>query len=216
MILSLNNELEAVFGELSKTLLFEYQTISELAGFFMENHTEKLLTMVGAPETQANPQTEAVETQVTQKPEEEAPVFGRQRFAVLPGVQEQDEEIAIIGMAVRFPQANDLEAFWDNLRQGRDCIDEIPADRWDHSLWFNPDKDHKGTTYSKWGGFIDDVDKFDPLFFNISPREATMIDPQERLFLQSAWHTFEDAGYLRSKVKGREIGVYVGVMWGQY
>ena len=61
-----------------------------------------------------------------------------------------------------------------------------------------------------------DVDKFDPLFFNISPREAEMIDPQERLFLETVWNTLEDAGYSRRMLSGQKIGVFVGVMYGQY
>src|SRR5262249_52449795 len=74
--------------------------------------------------------------------------------------------IAIIGVAGRYPQARDLQAFWENLRTGRDCITEIPPERWDHRLYFDADKDKPGTTYSKWGGFLEGVDEFDPLFFN--------------------------------------------------
>lgn len=211
MILSLNAELEQVFGDLSKTLLFEYQTISELAGYFLEYHADKLLSLLGRPKPQAQA-TEPVVEKV-----EQTPVFGRERFAALPSAAvKEDEDIAIIGISGRFPMADDLDEFWQNLTQGKDCIEEIPLERWNYADYFDEDKDRKGTTYSKWGGFIRDVDKFDPLFFNISPREATMIDPQERVFLETAWHTFEDAGYTRTTLKGREIGVYVGVMWGHY
>src|SRR5205823_8722557 len=79
------------------------------------------------------------------------------------------EDIAIIGMSGRYPQAKDLEAFWENLKAGIDCITTIPQDRWDYEKYFDADKDKAGKSYSKWGGFIEDVDKFDPLFFNISP-----------------------------------------------
>src|SRR5262249_34676889 len=134
--------------------------------------------------------------------------------------------IAIIGMAGRYPGARDLQEFWDNLRTGRDCITEIPAERWDHRPYFDPDKNKAGTTYSKWGGFIDGIDEFDPLFFNISPREAERMDPQERLFLEYAIATLEDAGYtpegrgkpdLYGKSQGNglggKVGVFVGVMY---
>ncbi|HZG80909.1 MAG TPA: beta-ketoacyl synthase N-terminal-like domain-containing protein, partial [Brevibacillus sp.] len=77
-------------------------------------------------------------------------------------------------------------------------------------------RDQKGKSYSKWGGFIRDVDKFDPLFFNISPREAKLLDPQERLFLQTAWETIEDGGYTRQQLDKQKVGVFVGVMYGQY
>ncbi|MCY7297566.1 polyketide synthase, partial [Alteromonas sp. a30] len=136
-------------------------------------------------------------------------------------------KIAIIGLAGRYPQAPDLDTFWDNLKTGKDCITEIPEDRWDHSLYFHPDKNHQGTTYSKWGGFVEGVDQFDPLFFGISPREAEIIDPQERLFLECVYETLEDAGYTRSALSARKsslneqtlsgnIGVFVGVMYQEY
>ena len=80
-----------------------------------------------------------------------------------------------------------------------------------------------GYHYSKWGGFIADVDKFDPLFFNISPREAEFIDPQERLFLEHVWMALEDAGYRREDLQceseeflSGQVGVYAGVMYGEY
>lgn len=129
----------------------------------------------------------------------------------------QDEPIAVIGMAGRYPQAPDLEAFWENLRNGRDCITEIPADRWDYRDFFDPDRSKGGKkSYSKWGGFIEDADKFDPLFFNIPPRAANEMDPQERLFMETVWHTLEDAGYTRNSLARERIGVFVGVMWAQY
>ncbi len=126
------------------------------------------------------------------------------------------EDIAIIGLSGRYPGASDLDGFWRNLAAGRDCITEIPRARWDHSAHFHPDRNRKGTVYSKWGGFIDDVDQFDARFFNISAREAEALDPQERLFLQIAWECVEDASYTRQSLKGRSVGVFVGVMWGNY
>src|SRR5262249_135370 len=130
----------------------------------------------------------------------------RRRLALLPaeektaawvrqGTQASSprDDIAIIGLAGRYPGARDLRTFWENLRQGRDCISEIPASRWDHSLYFDVDKNKAGTTYSKWGGFLEGVDEFDPLFFNISPQEAERMDPQERLFLECVYSTLEDA-----------------------
>ncbi|WP_304364769.1 SDR family NAD(P)-dependent oxidoreductase [Brevibacillus dissolubilis] len=134
-----------------------------------------------------------------------------------------DTDIAIIGISGRYPQADTIHEFWKNLREGKDCVTEIPKDRWDHSLYYDEDKDKPGKTYSKWGGFINDVDKFDPRFFNISPREAELIDPQERLFLQCVYETLEDAGYTRENIGapsgfdvGANVGVYVGVMYEEY
>ncbi|GDY59742.1 hypothetical protein SVIO_103650 [Streptomyces violaceusniger] len=104
-------------------------------------------------------------------------------------------DIAIVGLAGRYPQASDVNQFWDVLRNGRDCVTEIPEERWDYRDYFAPSRGAIGRSYSKWGAFLDGVDQFDPLFFNISPRQAELMDPHERLFLETAWETIEDAGY---------------------
>lgn len=127
--------------------------------------------------------------------------------------------IAIVSMAGRFPGANDTETFWANLKAGRDCIVEIPASRWDHKRYFSSVKGERGTSYCPWGGFIDDVDCFDPTFFRISPREAQLIDPQERLLLQIVWTLFERIGYTRRALAERyagKVGVFAASMYHQY
>ncbi|MBV7337980.1 SDR family NAD(P)-dependent oxidoreductase, partial [Chloroflexi bacterium TSY] len=128
-------------------------------------------------------------------------------------------DIAIVGLSGRYPMAESLAEFWENLKAGRDCISEIPTERWHHERDFNRGKHKASKSYSKWGGFMADVDKFDPLFFNISPREAEMMDPQERLFLEIAWQTLEDAGYTRETLATQtqgQVGVFVGAMWSEY
>ncbi|MCZ0971625.1 polyketide synthase [Streptomyces albulus] len=129
----------------------------------------------------------------------------------------------MIGMSGRYPQARNLEEFWDNLRQGRDCVTEVPADRWDAEALYDPDPDAPGKSYGRHGGFLSDVDAFDSLFFALSPRQAKSMDPQERLFLQTAWSALEDAGYRLDALprprygdEGRDVGVFVGVMWDDY
>ncbi len=125
----------------------------------------------------------------------------------------QKQDIAIVGMAGRYPKARNVGELWENLAQGRDCIGDIPADRYEQRL-------QHGSTERYRGGFIDDVDKFDSLFFNISPREAQILDPQERLFLEVAWEAIEDAGYYPeslARVDGSaKIGVFVGALWAMY
>ena len=106
------------------------------------------------------------------------------------------------GLSGRYPQSRDVQAYWSNLRAGNDCITEVPAERWDWREYYSEDRSEAGRHYSKWGGFIAGVDEFDPLFFNISPREAQFMDPQERLFLQHAWMAIEDAGYTRATSAG--------------
>src|SRR5262249_21528608 len=148
--------------------------------------------------------------------------FSRQKSAGSRPPTDADP-VAIIGLSGRYPEAVDLEAFWQNLRAGKDCIVEVPRERWDWREDYSPDRGASGRHYSKWGGFIAGVDEFDPLFFNISPKEARQLDPQERLFLQQAWRAVEDAGYTRASLQGPhgedlagQVGVYVGVMYSEY
>jgi acyl transferase domain-containing protein len=127
------------------------------------------------------------------------------------------EPVAIIGISGIYPQAATLDEFWTNLEAGRNCIREIPPDRWALEGFYDPDVERaleQGKSYSKWGGFIDQFAQFDPLFFNISPREAMNMDPQERLFLQESWRALEDAGYTRADLKNKfkqRVGVFAGI-----
>jgi acyl transferase domain-containing protein/aryl carrier-like protein/UDP-glucose 4-epimerase len=207
MIMEMTRRMEEVFGPLPKTLFFEYQNIRELTGYFLENHTEKINAM-----TEKVEQLPVPEMIPSSSPRPDSSGDGSGAL-----------DIAIIGLAGRYPQADSLEAFWTNLKMGKDCITEIPGDRWDYREYFDKDKQKEGKSYSKWGGFLNDVDKFDPLFFNISPLEAERMDPQERLFLQCVYETIEDAGYTRQSLGqkmsfglGNLVGVFVGVMYEEY
>ncbi|WP_434151550.1 SDR family NAD(P)-dependent oxidoreductase [Methylocaldum gracile subsp. desertum] len=226
LIMTLTDQLEKAFGPLSKTLFFEYQTLAELAHYFVQNHRARLTDLLGEPQTGTAPTLAPPAMPIAAVPE-----TGRKRGRFFSPPEKEgaasgrDNAIAIIGLSGKYPRAANLEIFWDNLKSGRDCIEEIPEGRWDHSLYYDADKDRPGKTYGKWGGFLDDVDKFDPLFFNISPREAEFMDPQERLFLETVWETLEDAGYTRESLHrstaraGRlagNVGVYVGVMYEEY
>ena len=212
MAVEFSQQLERDFGDLSKTLLYEYPTLEELAGYFQENHRERLAEMWQRHHPESPP---AIRSQIDLEVKR-SEVKSTARF--LPPFERQsaNEEVAVIGIFGRYPQADNLDEFWTNLVEGRDCIEEIPFGRWDYRLYFDPEPGRPGRSYNKWGGFLRDVDKFDPLFFNISPREAEIIDPQERLFLETVWKTVEDAGYSRRALSGRKIGVFAGVMYGQY
>lgn len=126
------------------------------------------------------------------------------------------EPIAIIGMACRLPGGPDLAAFWRTLVEGRDPIREVPPERWDLEALYDPDPDAPGKMNTRWGGLIDDVDRFDPTFFGISPREAVSIDPQQRLLLEVAWHALEHAGIAPDRLTGSLTGVYVGLSTHDY
>ncbi|HLF25992.1 MAG TPA: type I polyketide synthase, partial [Anaerolineae bacterium] len=121
------------------------------------------------------------------------------------------EPIAVIGMACRFPGADSLTTFWQLLKNRVDAIREAPADRWDNDDLFDPNPDTPGKVASRWGGFIDQPDQFDPQFFGISPREAAGMDPQQRLLLEVAWEALDDAGQVVERLAGSRTGVFVGI-----
>ena len=126
--------------------------------------------------------------------------------------QRGHEPIAVIGMGCRFPGgADNPDAFWDLLREGRDAIREVPADRWDIDAYFDADVDAPSKMSVRHGGFLDRVDGFDPVFFGISPREALTMDPQQRLLLEVAWEALEHAGLSPERLAGSAAGVYLGV-----
>lgn len=126
------------------------------------------------------------------------------------------EPIAIVSLACRFPKASTPEAFWQLLSGGVDAISEIPANRWDWHQHYDPEPGKENKTYSKWGGFLGDVSGFDASFFDISPREARVMDPQQRLFLEMAWETFERGGYTQDRLAGSRTGVFVGASYNGY
>jgi len=126
------------------------------------------------------------------------------------------EPIAIVGVGCRFPGAPDPEGYWRLLRDGVDAIREVPADRWDARAYYDADPSARGKMNSLWGGFLDQLDHFDPLFFGISPREAMHMDPQQRLLLEVAWEAMEDAGVPPSELAGSPVGVFVGVTTDDY
>jgi len=122
------------------------------------------------------------------------------------------EPIAIIGMGCRFPGGADTpEAFWRLLGDGVDAVREVPPERWDVDAYYDPDPDAPGKIATRHGGFLDDVEGFDPLFFSMSPREAASLDPQQRLLLEVAWEALEDGGLAPPGLAGSRTGVFVGI-----
>ncbi len=119
------------------------------------------------------------------------------------------DPIAIVGMACRFPGAENVEAFWRLLRDGVDAITEVPPGRWETGP-------RRARFVVRRGGFLEHVDGFDAHFFGISPREAAQIDPQQRLLLEVAWEALEDAGYAPDRLGGTRTGVFVGISNSDY
>ena len=120
-------------------------------------------------------------------------------------------DVAIIGICVKTPSANNLEQFWNNLRNGKSAIKAIPKVRKEHVKEYLDyiNYDDTAIVYPK-GGYLDNIHYFDYSFFNISPKEASLMDPNQRLFLEIAWGAIEDSGYGGNKLIGTKTGVYVG------
>ncbi len=130
----------------------------------------------------------------------------------LAACQREREPIAIIGIGCRFPGgANDAESFWRLLSTGVDAITEVPEDRWNIQKYYHPRPGVPGKTYSRWGGFIEGIDQFEPEFFGISPREASHMDPQQRLLLEVAWEALEDGGQVIERLARTNTGVFIGI-----
>lgn len=123
---------------------------------------------------------------------------------------QQRDMIAIVGIGCRFPGGvNSPESFWKLLSEGVDAIAEVPSDRWGKHF-FDPNRSKAGKTYTKWGGFLEQIDQFDAAFFGISPREAALLDPQQRLLMETCYEALEDAGVVLEKLGGSKTGVFMG------
>ncbi|AUX41121.1 uncharacterized protein SOCE26_025260 [Sorangium cellulosum] len=127
-----------------------------------------------------------------------------------------DEPIAVIGLACRAPGAASAEALFRLLCDGVDAITPVPASRWDAAALYDPDPRAPGKASTRWGGYLDQVDRFDAAFFGISPREAAQMDPQQRLMLELAWEALDDAGVPPAGLRGSRTAVVFGVMWSEY
>lgn len=126
-------------------------------------------------------------------------------------------DIAIIGMACRLPgKSNSPQQFWEFLLNGGDGIVDVPADRWDAEAYYDSDRNIPGKMYVRRGGFIENIDQFDPQFFGISPKEAPHIDPQHRWLLELAYESFENAGLKLSDLKGSDTAVFIGQFMHDY
>ncbi len=120
-------------------------------------------------------------------------------------------------MACRLPGGIDSpHKLWEALLEGADLVTEIPADRWDADEYFDPEPGVPGRSVSRWGAFVDDVTGFDPDFFGINEREATAMDPQHRMLLETAWEAVEHSGHTPAQMSGTSTGVFIGMSHDDY
>jgi acyl transferase domain-containing protein/surfactin synthase thioesterase subunit/short-subunit dehydrogenase/acyl carrier protein len=126
------------------------------------------------------------------------------------------EPVAIVGMACRFPQANSLQEFWDLLIHGKSTVTEIPAERWNASDYYDPDPSTQNKTHQRHASLLTSIHDFDPLFFTISPAEATDMNPSQKLMLELVWEAIENSTIPFRKVRGGKTGVYVGNIWNDF
>ena len=199
--LELMKPLKDKYGYLPATLLFEHPTVNELVGYLHKN-----FNITNSNSIQDDVQQPSI-INLGNTDEQ------RNKRTIHSFLK---DDIAIIGMTGQFPQAESLSEYAENLILGKDCSSVIPTSRWDKKDFIKKEFPFNGGSYTEVGSFIKDVYSFDNDFFNISPNESKKMDPQERLFLQNAFHLIQDAGYKLTDLKGSNTGVYVGVMNSTY
>ncbi|QSQ14847.1 type I polyketide synthase [Myxococcus landrumensis] len=191
MSMQLRTGLASLLGRpLPMTLLFDHPTLEQLLAF-LERELGPVADVAPAPASE--------------------PV--KVRRAVNAGV----EPIAVVGMSCRLPGGvRGPEDYWRLLSQGIHAVSEVPASRWDVSSWYDADPEAPGKTYSKHGGFLDEVDTFDASFFGISRTEARSMDPQQRMLLELSWEALESGGLSVERLKGSATGVFLGICLSDY
>lgn len=186
VLAELIGKLERELGQrLNPSLILEYPSLQQLAG-----HLATLGVRVAEPAVEPG------------RPQHAAPATSRAR-------------IAVIGIACRFPEADDKQRFWDNLRSARDSIREVPATRWDAKRLYSPEPGY-GRSIGKWGGYVEGIELFDPKYFGIREELAAQVDPAMRWFLEECVQVVRDAGYEGSELSERRVGVFVGSRLGSY
>lgn len=185
LLVQIHEELTPIYPTLSFVDLFKYPTISALVLGMSQ------LSLQESPSFKGQEKAEA-----------------RRLQQARPG-----NDIAVIGMACRFPGANDLSTFWNNLITGTESITQFSAKQSIDSGISSSVADHPD--YIKASPTLSDIKGFDAEFFGYSNKEAELMDPQHRLFLECCWEVFEDAGYDPLTLK-KTVGIYAGAAMNTY
>jgi acyl transferase domain-containing protein/acyl carrier protein len=195
MAVEFGTELQQMLGDqfnIGPTMLFDHPTIDAITDFVLD------LVVSEASDTSAGESRSAGAVSADDQP-----------------LQTAREDVAIVGMSCRFPGAENLDEFWQNLLNGVDSVCDIPGDRWDIDRFYSADRE-PGKMYTRRGGFLDDIADFDAAFFNISDQEACWIDPQHRMLLENSYRAMEDAGIPVAPLTDPNVGVFMGIMGSDY
>ena len=193
MAVEFGTELQQMLGDqfpVGPAMLFDHPTVDAIA-----DHVLELITQDGS--TAATEKDSSLEDSASAR-----------------GSMER-EDIAIVGMSCRFPGAQNIDEFWDNLLHGVDSVTEIPSERWDIDRFYSKERE-PGKMYTREGGFLDDIADFDAAFFNISEQEACWIDPQHRMLLENSYRAMEHAGIPLAPLPDNNVGVFMGIMGQDY
>ncbi|WP_273323947.1 SDR family NAD(P)-dependent oxidoreductase, partial [Vallitalea guaymasensis] len=201
LIQSINQELKT---ELKTTNIFDYSSVNRLAGYIVDKYKDILNKHYGTSEIIYD-DTDITSNNIISTNNVSKDIKVENSTVKM----HKHHEIAIIGMSGQFPKSKSVEELWEHLVNGEDLVEEVT--RWDLSKYYEQEEE-----YCNHGGFLEDIDYFDPLFFNISGIEATYMDTQQRLFLEECWNGLEDAGYVGESIKGRTCGVFAGYHGGDY
>ena len=197
--------------DLTPALFYEYASIERLTHYLCVTYANLLAPYFGGASPIAS--EPAVRMTTDELPPKASSLQQRTRIerSAVPLSPTAASSIAIIGMSGVFPQAPDVQSLWSHLLEGKDGIGEIPPSRWDWQAYFgNTAATEANKTNVKWAGIVEDVETFDPLFFNISRAEAEQMDPQQRLLMMYVWKAIEDAGYSAESLSGTNTALFVG------
>jgi len=233
LLLELNKVLSEKISDLPKTVLFEYDSVDTLFSYLKERYANILNDLFGVEHSKPASITsslsnsignnlinenigksgEAIQTHLNSYSLNNRKIY-KQR------IQQKNNRIAVVGLSGAFPGSSTVNELWKNIIHGKNCLKEIPSDRWDAEKYFASDAnlgaEIKSLTCSKWGGFLDRVNYFDAGFFKMSEKEAESLDPQARLMIKVAWQAVEDAAYAQKELKKIPFGVFIGVMNSDY
>lgn len=194
IINKVTKELQKKFSGLSITMLFECRTINDICEYLIKHYKNKKISEINFNIENTESDIETNKKINLEKTHEN----------IVPN----SNDIAIIGLAGEYPEAINIEEFWNNLKNKKDSVKRNNLKRWKQILNQSFNEEENNSTL--WGGYINNPLKFDSKFFGITPAEAYNIEPEERLFLQTVYHALENSGYTKYTLKNKKVGVYVG------